>query len=240
MKQVSLILSILLISLGLNAQVKVNTGLSIGALKGAKSPQILLIDNAEMKQKLGIANISAYSIGTFAELRLGSFYIKPSVNYGKQTTTYNAEKTNILIEEREEMTLIEKTQYIETPLLMGFRFGHFKLEAGPLMKSILTIDSELDKMDGFSSTPVQNQFGLQGGIGVRLNSHLDLEFNFKSYMANAGSHINFYDQPKSFYSSPASFELKAVFNLFATSKKTFPSFKESTISNCNKNGCFSF
>ena len=241
MKQVIVFLTSLLLSFGANAQNKsINTGLTVSILKGSTSPQVLLIDNAEMKQKLGVATISAFAIGSFIELKLGAFYIKPSISYGIQSTNYNAEKTNILLEEREEMTLNEKTQYIETPLLMGFRFGHFKLEAGPLMKSTISMDSELEKMDGFSATDIKNEFGLQAGLGVRLSNHLDLEFNFKNYMTNAGSHINFYDKAKSFYGGPASFELKAVVNLFPTSKKTFPSFKKSNSRNCMNGRCFSF
>jgi len=240
MKQVLILLALVFLATQAIAQVKVNTGLTISAVKGGISPQTLLIDKGEMKQKVQTASKTGYSIGSFVELRLGSFYVKPSVSYGKETTTYNAVKTNIILEEREVMTLRENTQYIETPLLMGFRFGHFKVEAGPLMKTFLSMDTELNKLDGFNLIPVDKQFGLQGGLGVRLTKNLDLEFNFKNFMANEGAHINFNGESKSFYSSPSSFELKAVVNLFQTSKKTFPSFKESSSGQCNKNGCFSF
>jgi len=240
MNRLIIIITLVIAAFQLNAQNKTNIGLSLSALKGANNNQALLIQNGAINQKLSRATSTAFQVGTFVEFQLGVFYIQPEVIYGRENTNYIAEVSNSLLEDRKEMTLKERTQYIETPLSIGFRFGSFKLEAGPVVKHILSIDTELEELDGFNASINKRQFGLQGGIGVRLNQHVDVEFNFKNFMSNDGDHINFYDEPTSFYSSPSSFELKAVVNLFASQKKVFPSLKDNSSGRCNRNSCFSF
>lgn len=240
MNRLILILALIISAFQINAQNKMNLGLSISAIKGTSNNQALLIQNGTINQKLSRATSTAFQVGAFVEFQLGSFYIQPEVLYGRESAQYIAEVSNSLLEDRKEMILKERTQYIEVPLSIGFRFGSFKLEAGPVLKHILSIDTELDQLDGFNASIPKRQLGLQGGIGVRLNKHIDLEFNFKNFMSNAGDHMSFYDEPTSFYSSPSSFELKAVVNLFASQKKIFPSFKDNSSGRCNRNSCFSF
>ncbi len=224
----------------IQAQNNINMGLSVSALKGSNNNQALLIQQGAINQKLYRATSTAFQMGGFIEYHLGSFYLQADLIYGRGNISYITEVSNSILEDRKEKTLKEISQYIETPLSMGFRFGNFKLEAGPVVKHHLSIDTELEQLDGFNASMNKRQLGLQGGIGVRLNKHLDLEFNFKNFMANEGDHISFYDEPRSFYSSPSSFELKAVVNLWPSQKKIFPSFKDDSSGRCKRKTCFSF
>jgi hypothetical protein len=120
---------------------------------------------------------SGYHIGVITQAEISDFFIQPEL-------LFTSNKSDVSVREiasGDIEELIEQKFYkIDLPVLVGYKFGPVKLEAGPvgtlLLKNTL-VDDVKDFVNDFEQKYKTVTFGYQAGLGVQVSSlTLDLKY----------------------------------------------------------------
>lgn len=184
----------------LDAQV--NIGIRAGLSTTHLEPRELLIkDQNELDLFLIRVKEINYGvhIGLMFRLQMNSFFIQPEFLYNSHSVDYEFDE--VQYPELQGLVLSERFQQIDIPLMMGFKFGFFRINAGPVGHINLNAVSDLTNQPGFRSKLDDLTLGYQAGIGIDIwNIHLD--FRYEGNFNNYGEHITFFDREYDFSDSP--------------------------------------
>ncbi len=196
MKIPSIIIAIILLSLPSYAQVKF--GPRVGVSTTDVSPEQLLIKNLTEVEQLGIsvkdAKYGAH-FGLFLQAKMGKFFVQPEVLFNSNTVTYDIEDfgaaTNLgAIKE-------EKFQYLDMPLMLGFKLGPVRLQGGPVGHLFLNSKSELTDISTYEQNISKMSYGWQAGVGLDIWKFV-LDFKYEGDFSKYGDHITFAGQQFNF------------------------------------------
>ncbi len=184
----------------LDAQV--NIGIRAGLSTTQLEPQEILIkDQNDLDLFLIRVKEINYGvhIGLMFRLQMNSFFIQPEFLYNSHSVEYEFDE--IQNPEFAGLNLSERFQQIDIPLMMGFKFGFFRVNAGPVGHINLNAVSDLTETQGFRSKLEDLTLGYQAGIGFDIwNIHLD--FRYEGNFNNYGEHITFFGKDYDFSDTP--------------------------------------
>ena len=158
-------------------------GLSTPDVKPADFPNPLKLKTTgdSLLVKLSDANYGFHG-GIWVRARMGRFFIQPEVVFNTSTVEYNFKKGNGMA--LTDSLRTEKFNNIDVPLLLGFKFGTFRLNGGPVAHFRLDNQSAVDAFKNFTSTFKNAAYGYQAGIGLDFGSlGIDLRYegNFDNF-----------------------------------------------------------
>lgn len=136
-----------------------------------------------------------YHVGVNYKIMMDNFFIMPEVVFNTNTATYElSELGNTKLYE-------ERFQFVDIPLMLGFKVGILNLFGGPVGHIHMNNSTDMTDIQGFKQDFKSLHWGWQAGLGFdiwRLNIDLRYEGNFYKY----GDHITFFDQSFNFQNSP--------------------------------------
>ncbi|MBK7870594.1 MAG: PorT family protein [Saprospiraceae bacterium] len=196
---------IFLVLLGILFTVPAYSQLKIG-LKGGLSTTQLDAEDFNVTRPGGLDDLEVafkeakYGIhgGIVIRAQFNNFLFQPEVLFNSSTTEYDVTNLSSQITEIKE----EKFQYVDIPVLLGYKFGPLRLMAGP--EGHIFIDSASDLFDFQDYDQKFDNLTLSwlAGAGLDIwNLMLDVRYegNFKKY----GDHIRFGDQQFDFADTPS-------------------------------------
>lgn len=194
---------LLLLSLSLTAQAQVNFGIRAGVTTTSIDVNDLNILSENGMQNLQLSLQEArYGVhaGILLRFQMKSFFIQPEV-------LFNSNQSSYTIADAEDMSLIgevfsEKYQYLDIPVMFGFKAGPVRLNAGPVGHVFINSTSELFDLDGYEQRFDDFTFGWQAGLGLDLwkfTVDVRYEGNFSKY----GDHIEFFGRRYAFDQAPS-------------------------------------
>ena len=103
----------------------------------------------------------------------------------------------------------EKYQYLDIPILVGYKFGPLRLMAGPQGNVFLSSSTGLLDFEGYKQDFKSLTLGWQAGVGVDL-WNLMLDVRYSGNFSKFGDHINFGSRQYEFDKSQSSLLLSAA------------------------------
>ncbi len=200
MKKSILFLLICFISITvLPAQIKLGVKVG-GSTTSLNASQINLFNQGGLKElQLALADAN-YGIhgGFLVQVKLGGLLIQPEFLFNSNSVDYEVTDLSTLISQIKT----EKYQYLDIPVLLGFKLGPLRLMAGPEAHVYLNNTSGLLDFDGYRQDFDELTLAWMGGVGLDLwNIMLDLRY--EGNLTNFGSHINFKGNSYSFDERPS-------------------------------------
>jgi hypothetical protein len=195
MKHVIVASFLMLVGLSANAQL-IAFGLKGGVNSQVEKPKDILV-MADTAFNFGVKN---FKFGTQfgAYLRLGNkIFIQPEILLNSNKTDYKVSDGHL-----GEIVKTERYQNLDMPILVGFKVGFIRVNAGPVGHYFLNSNSELTDFKGYSERFKKMTWGYQAGITIgtgRISADIRYEGNF----SNAGNQVNFYGQSYSFANTPS-------------------------------------
>jgi hypothetical protein len=195
MKHVIVASFLMLVGLSANAQL-IAFGLKGGVNSQVEKPKDILV-MADTAFNFGVKN---FKFGTQfgAYLRIGNkIFIQPEILLNSNKTNYKVSDGNL-----GEIVKTERYQNLDMPILVGFKLGFIRVNAGPVGHYFLSSNSELTDFKGYSERFKKMTWGYQAGITIgtgRISADIRYEGNF----SNAGNQVNFYGQSYSFANTPS-------------------------------------
>ena len=143
-----------------------------------------------------------FTIGAFARVEIGNFYVQPEVLWFKSSNVFDLETNvthdtiigNITIPSGAGLDFTLKAMNIQVPILVGYKFNvidgilAIRPQVGPTLNFVIPQKTLVNQSIGSAEpTEINNEtfdtktiaFGLQGGLGFDvLGFTLDLNYNF--------------------------------------------------------------
>ncbi|MCB0642007.1 MAG: PorT family protein [Phaeodactylibacter sp.] len=201
MKKLAILSLLVLLSTALQAQLKL-------ALRGGMSttevnPKTINILNDGGLRDLAISLENAnYGLhgGILIQAQIGSFFIQPEVLFNSNSMDFRVEDFRNGSTYNE--ILRETYQYLDIPIMMGFKFGSFRIQGGPVGHLYLNSTSDLFDIEGYSQDFDEMTYGWQAGIGVDIWRFL-IDIKYEGNFTRLGDHFQIDGVDWDFRKTPA-------------------------------------
>lgn len=128
-------------------------------------------------EKVKGANFGIHG-GLFVRLNISKLYIQPELLLSTRTNEYTV--TNITnITNPIDSSVIQKFTKLDIPVMIGFKLGPIRLNAGPSASLLLNTPSDLIKDPDFKTMYANMTFGYQAGVGIDLLKKLTIDLRYE-------------------------------------------------------------
>ncbi len=159
--------------------------------------------------RLGIALKEArYGIhgGLVVRAQINKFLIQPEVLFNSNRVDYLVTDLNTQV----SGIFSEKFQYLDIPVLVGFKFGPLRLMGGPQGHVYINNSSDLIDFQNYEQTFKDVTLSWMGGIGLDI-WNLMLDVRYEGGLTKFGDHINFFNTRYDFANRPSRWLFSAGF-----------------------------
>ncbi len=159
--------------------------------------------------QLGIALKEArYGIhgGLVLRAQINKFLIQPEVLFNSNRVDYLVTDLNTQV----SGIFSEKFQYLDIPVLVGFKFGPLRLMGGPQGHVYINNSSDLIDFQNYEQTFKDVTLSWMGGVGLDI-WNLMLDVRYEGGLTNFGDHINFFNTRYDFANRPSRWLFSAGF-----------------------------
>lgn len=168
---------------GLNSQINKPEDIFIG---GNDNPFSLGVDNLKFGTQFG------------AYFRFGNrLFVQPEVLFNSNKTDYKIGESSV-----GDVILNEKYQYLDVPVLVGFKLGPVRVMGGPVGHYFLNSTSELTDFQGYEARFKQMTWGYQTGLNISFG-RISLDARYEGNFSKFGDHMTFFGDQYQFSSTPA-------------------------------------
>ena len=202
MKRLIIILALLLpVTFIANAQLKfgVKGGITSTSIK---VDDVIQIDNQDEFDQLVVKGKNAkvgFQGGVFARLTIVKLYIQPELLF---TSTSGEIEVSAIGGTQDGITKIreQKFRQIDFPIMVGYKAGPLRLQAGPVGTIMLSSDPALDMFEDISVKEEFNgaTWGYQVGIGFDLFKKVTIDVKYEGNLSKLADGVNIGEQNYNF------------------------------------------
>lgn len=138
--------------------------------------------------------------------QIGNFLIQPEILFNSNSVDYDVTNLSNFTSQIKE----EKFQYLDIPVLIGFKFGPLRLMGGPEGHIFINNSSELTDFQGYDDKFKTMTLSWLGGVGLDIWS-LMLDVRYEGNFDKFGDHIRFGNQSFNFDARPSRWTFSAGF-----------------------------
>ncbi|MDO9579361.1 MAG: porin family protein, partial [Bacteroidales bacterium] len=178
MKKLFVILFVVLISVPAFSQLKFGlkagvstTFLSMETLKTITSGDTQYTVDALTDAKYGFHG------GAFLRLSLLGIYLQPELLFSSRTNEYTVID---LAAPTVEMAKTQKFNKLDIPVMVGFKLGAIRLNAGPAASLLINSPSDLIDDPDFKSMYSRMTIGYQAGVGIDVLKTLTIDLRYEA------------------------------------------------------------
>ncbi|MCG8412139.1 MAG: PorT family protein [Bacteroidales bacterium] len=194
MKQVFIIF-ICVFAFNLSSMSQIKFGIKGGlTTTSIKTDEVLSIRNQLDIDKLMVKGKDSkvgFQAGIFTRIQILAFYIQPELLF---SSTGGEVEITSLKSDKKIASEIRKQEFrhIDFPILLGFKVGPLRLQAGPV--GTIVLDSK-PSLKGFMDMDYKEEFknaswGYQVGIGFDLFKTLTLDVKYEGNLSKLGESVN--------------------------------------------------
>ncbi len=187
-----------LLLLGFTAQAQlISVGIKGGVNTQMNKPEDVIIGGGDSTLNLGV---DKFKFGT----QFGVFVRLGNKVFLQSELLFNSTKTDYKFKESSFSDVIknQKYQHLDLPVLIGFKMGPLRFNAGPVGHYFLNSNSELSDINGYKARFKQFTWGWLAGLSVgtgRISADLRYEGNFNK----EGDQFTFFGDDYHFSKTPA-------------------------------------
>ena len=186
MKKTFLILIVISLFVAANAQIKfgVKGGISSSTIK---MDDIISIPGGEKYSLEGIkSGTVGFHAGFMTRVTLFGVFIQPELYFS--STGGEVEVTDLITQD----VNIKKMEFkkLDIPVLVGFKFGPARINAGPVASIIIDSKADLIETAGYEEKFKGASFGYQAGVGLDILNTISLDVRYEGNLSKLGDGVN--------------------------------------------------
>lgn len=161
------------------------------------------IDYDELKMKAQDAKVG-FQAGLFGRISLAALYVQPELMF---TSTSSKIKVSEITEGQDPVTHVKNQEFkkIDIPIMVGWKFGPARLQAGPVGTIMLDQQSALDTFENYKEEFNGATWGYQVGVGLDLLNTLTLDAKYEGSLSKLGESVTIGDNDYSIDNRPNQF-----------------------------------
>jgi hypothetical protein len=144
--------------------------------------------------------------GIFSRITIAKIYIQPELLF---TSTGGEVEVSALLDDGSTYTRIREQKYrqIDFPIMLGYKFGPARIQAGPVGTIVLSTDPSLD---GFMNMDYKEEFngatwGYQVGVGLDIGKKLTIDVKYEGNLSKLADGVKIGDETLDFDSRNSQF-----------------------------------
>lgn len=166
----------------------VRFGLRAGVSAASEPDDIKRFNYQARNYELSVEDVRlGFHFGIVLQARLGKIALQPELLFHSTRTDYRLGE--LLGSGLVETIRTEKFSHVEVPVLLGYRWGPLRLQAGPVGRAYVASSSEFEGVAGFVSDPTDFAVGYQAGIGFDIRRVL-VDLKYDGSFEDVGRGIN--------------------------------------------------
>ncbi len=197
-----ILLVILIAAFGFVSEAQIQFGLKAGITSSSiKTDEVYHdLDNAdfdELKVKGGNANVG-FQAGIFARITIASLYVQPELLFSSTSGDVEISRFSggTLVD---GAAIIKEQEFkkIDIPIIIGWKFGPARVQAGPIASFILDSDPILaayDYKENFNGAT----WGYQVGVGLDIFKTITIDLKYEGNLSKLGDGIKIAGQTRNF------------------------------------------
>ncbi|HND89259.1 MAG TPA: porin family protein [Saprospiraceae bacterium] len=183
--------------IGVTAHAQFAFGLKGGVNTQVAKPQDIVIGGGDTTLNFGVEKFK-YGTQFGAFMRIGErVFLQPELMFNSNKTDYRIRQNTI-----GDVVKNERYQYLDMPLLLGFKAGPLRFMGGPVGHVFLNSNSELTDIKGYAAKFKQMNWGWQAGLTLG-TGHFALDLRYEGNFNNQGDHITFFGDQYQFANTPS-------------------------------------
>jgi len=205
--KINIMLRLIVLFLFLFSSYTMSSQLEFGLKAGLSSvdladTELILANNAGNNVSLAVQEASyGLHFGIYGRLSLLGLYIEPAVLFNSSNVDYTL-REQIFDTEVTETIVSEKYEKLNIPVMVGYKLGFLRLQAGPVAHVHLNNISELTDLGGYSEKARSATYGYQLGVGLDILK-VRLDLNYEGNLSSYTDHITIDGYEHSFAENPA-------------------------------------
>ena len=206
MKRIILIaLLIIPLSMVLNAQIKfgIKAGITSTSIK---VDDIIAIDDASDIEELAIEGLGSrigLQGGVFSRITIAKLFIQPELLF---TSTSGEIEITELLEDGSIENKIKDQEFkqIDIPIMIGYKVGPLRLQAGPIASIVIDSQSALLDYDNYEEEFNGATWGYQVGIGLDIKK-ITIDIKYEGNLSKLGDGVTIGGETQEFDSRNSQF-----------------------------------
>lgn len=154
-------------------------------------PQTIYENNGNMDSlKLSVSN-GNYGIhaGLYTRIKLGPVYVQPEVLFNTESYEYTIEDFD---QSGANQVFNDRFNSLDIPIMIGFKTGPFRLQAGPIGTLLISNDNQLETLTETYERKLSNlTWGYQAGAGVDIG-RINLDVKYEGGLSVLGDSYDIY------------------------------------------------
>jgi len=196
-------ITLLLLSFGLvsNAQIKFGAKVGMTSTSIKVDELIDIADQADYDQLVvkGENAKVGFQFGVFSRITIVNLYVQPELLFtstGGDVEVTSLSNGNEVISEVREQSFNQ----IDFPIMLGYKFGPARIQAGPVGTIVLSSDPSLD---GFMDMDYKEEFngatwGYQVGAGLDIFKKITIDVKYEGNLSKLADGVTIGGQTRSF------------------------------------------
>jgi len=209
MKKIVLI-AILTIPFFMVSQAQIKFGIKAGLTSTSINADEVYndINNADiqsLKVKGKNANVG-FQGGIFSRITIVNFYVQPELLF---TSTSGEVEVTTVYENQDPVSVVkdQKFRQIDFPIMLGYKLGPIRLQAGPVGTIMLSSDPALSMVE---TMDVKEEFngatwGYQVGVGLDILKKVTIDVKYEGNLSKLGDGVEIAGQTRDFDSRNSQF-----------------------------------
>jgi hypothetical protein len=171
-------------------------GIKGGLNTQINKPQDIIIGNDDTSFNFGVDKMK---FGT----QFGGYFRFGNKIFFQPEVIFNSTKTDYKIGESSVGDVIknEKYQFLDIPLLVGFKLGPVRIQGGPVGHYFLNSTSELTDIQGYKARFKQMTWGYQTGLSIGFG-RFSIDARYEGNFSKQGNHLTFFGDQYNFSTTP--------------------------------------
>jgi hypothetical protein len=202
MKRIILV-ALLLVSFGAITNAQIKFGIKAGVTSTSiKADDVIAVEDQTTFDELVLKSQNAkigFQGGVFARISLLKLYIQPELLFTSSSSEVEVTSLNNGAEVESAISE-QKYRQIDFPIMIGYKFGPARIQAGPVGTIMLSSDPSLN---GFMNMDYDEEYngatwGYQVGAGLDILKKLTIDLKYEGSFSNLGDGIQLGDQNYNF------------------------------------------
>jgi len=183
------------------AQVRFGIRGGINDIREDASPLTIINQIGEEVAEVGLNNTKLGLVGgLILQAQFGIFVVQPELLLS--SNTYEYQVVDLSSPNLESELAEERFRYFDIPLLLGFKFGPLRLQAGPEAHIYVSSTSDLIDLDFYRESIDDFTFGWLGNVGLDI-WNLMIDLRYEGNLTELGNSFVIGDQEFRFDERPA-------------------------------------
>jgi len=193
------------------AQIKfgIKAGLTSTSIKADEVYTDINDANIEkLKVKGKNANVG-FQGGIFSRITIVNFYVQPELLF---TSTSGEVEVTTIYDSGDPVSVVkdQKFRQLDFPIMLGYKFGPVRLQAGPVGTIMLSSDPALSDVTELDDMDVKEDFngatwGYQVGVGLDILKKVTIDVKYEGNLSKLGDGVKIAGETRNFDSRNSQF-----------------------------------